>query len=70
MQYVLGQTDFMGMTFHVEPGVLIPRPETAELCQWIIDAEKEKMEKPNYYSTHKTQNVLTWGKAKVSTNLE
>lgn len=35
----------MGMTFHVEPGVLIPRPETAELCQWIIDAEKEKMEK-------------------------
>lgn len=45
VQYVLGQTDFMGMTFHVEPGVLIPRPETAELCQWIIDAEKEKMEK-------------------------
>ena len=45
VQYVLGQTDFMGMTFHVEPGVLIPRPETAELCQWIIDTEKEKMEK-------------------------
>lgn len=35
MQYVLGEADFAGRTFHVEPGVLIPRPETAELCQWI-----------------------------------
>ena len=35
VQYVLGKADFAGRTFHVEPGVLIRRPETAELCQWI-----------------------------------
>lgn len=37
VQYVLGQADFANRTFHVGPGVLIPRPETAELCSWITD---------------------------------
>lgn len=35
VQYVLGVADFGGRQFHVAPGVLIPRPETAELCQLI-----------------------------------
>ena len=35
VQYVLGVADFCGRQFHVAPGVLIPRPETAELCQLI-----------------------------------
>lgn len=37
VQYVLGQSDFCGRTFRVGPGVLIPRPETEELCQWIVE---------------------------------
>ena len=42
VQYVLGQADFGGRTFHVEPGVLIPRPETYELCQWSLPPTPSK----------------------------
>lgn len=36
IQYVLGKAEFMGEWYDVEPGVLIPRPETEELVRWIV----------------------------------
>ncbi len=36
LQYVLGYADFLGMRLRVTPDVLIPRPETEELCRRVI----------------------------------
>ena len=36
VQYVLGEAVFHDRSFKVERGVLIPRPETEELCDWVL----------------------------------
>jgi release factor glutamine methyltransferase len=41
LQYVLGETVFYGLRLQVAPGVLIPRPETEELVDWVINTVGE-----------------------------
>ena len=50
VQYVLGLAEFGPYVFHVVPGVLIPRPETYELCQWMISEIKGMRSEVRDYS--------------------
>lgn len=38
LQYVTGKTEFFGLKIITKPGVLIPRPETEELIEWIMQS--------------------------------
>ena len=53
VQYVLGEAWFAGMKFKVNKNVLIPRPETEELVDWIV--------KENQNLKFKIENILDVG---------
>lgn len=42
LHYVLGKAWFYGLELRVGPGVLIPRPETEELVDWILQEEPQE----------------------------
>lgn len=42
IQYILGETEWFGLILKTDERALIPRPETEELCDWIIQNNKNK----------------------------
>ena len=41
--YLLGKKEFFSLEFEVNEHVLIPRPETEELCEWVIESEHKEL---------------------------
>lgn len=46
LHYVLNEAWFCGLRFHVDQSVLIPRPETEELVEWIVSVCEKTNDRP------------------------
>jgi release factor glutamine methyltransferase len=42
VQYILGETWFFGLKLLVNANVLIPRPETEELVEWVVESSQSR----------------------------
>ena len=68
IQYILGETEFYALPFKVNASVLIPRPETEELVDWIIEDYKNTTEKIDITEIGTGSGCIATSLAKNNTN--
>lgn len=61
IQYLLGKTSFYGLEFEVNSTVLIPRPETEELVDWIIQSQKLEVKSGKWEDGSRKIKILDIG---------
>lgn len=61
VQYILGETEFFGLPIKVTPAVLIPRSETEELVEWVLEESKKIKSKDSKNNEHTLFRILDIG---------
>jgi len=70
IQYILGKTEFYGYPFLVTKDTLIPRPETEELVEWVLQKlEFQKKEKTSILDIGTGSGCIAISLAKKNKNL-